>query len=144
MDNHNGTAPGIIMEEKNTAVILLPGPPNELTLMFEESVLPYLQKDEKKVLYSRMVKVCGIGESRAETMVKDLMEQQTNPTIATYAKGGEVHLRITASGSDAKDARNSIKPVVKELKERFGDKTSSYDADNSGILHWRFVSRNVD
>ena len=63
-----------------------------------------------------------MGESKVAEVINDLIEMQTNPTIATYAKGGEVHLRITASGSDAKDARNSIKPVVKELKERFGDK----------------------
>lgn len=119
LDNHNGTAPGIIMEEKNTAVILLPGPPNELTLMFEESVLPYLQKDEKKVLYSRMVKVCGIGESRAETMIQDLIDSQSNPTIAPYAKTGEVHFRVTALASTKEEGRALVKPVVEELKKRF-------------------------
>ena len=119
LDNHNGTAPGIIMEEKNTAVILLPGPPNELTLMFEESVLPYLQKDEKKVLYSRMVKVCGIGESQAETMIQDLIDSQSNPTIAPYAKTGEVHFRITALASTKEEGRALVKPVVEELKKRF-------------------------
>lgn len=119
LDNHNGTAPGIIMEEKNTAVILLPGPPNELTLMFEESVLPYLQKDEKKVLYSRMVKVCGIGESQAETMIQDLIDSQSNPTIAPYAKTGEVHFRVTALASTQEEGRALVKPVVEELKKRF-------------------------
>lgn len=121
LDNHNGTAPGIIMEENGTSVILLPGPPNELQLMFEESVLPYLQKDNNKVLYSRMVKVCGIGESKAETMVKDLMDAQTNPTIAPYAKTGEVHFRITALAESEEEGKKLVKPVVKELKQRFGD-----------------------
>lgn len=121
LDNHNGTAPGIIMEENKKSIILLPGPPNELQLMFEESVLPYLQKQGEKVLYSKMVKVCGIGESRAETMVKDLMEQQTNPTIAPYAKTGEVHFRITALADSKEEGKALVKPVVKELKRRFGD-----------------------
>lgn len=121
LDNHNGTAPGIIMEENGKSVILLPGPPNELQLMFEESVLPYLQKDNNKVLYSRMVKVCGIGESRAETMVKDLMDAQTNPTIAPYAKTGEVHFRITALAESEEEGKKLVKPLVKELKQRFGD-----------------------
>lgn len=119
LENHNGTAPGIIMEEKNKAVILLPGPPNELTLMFEESVLPYLQKDEKKVLYSRMVKVCGIGESQAETMIQDLIDSQSNPTIAPYAKTGEVHFRITALAATNEEGKALVKPVVEELKKRF-------------------------
>jgi nicotinamide-nucleotide amidase len=121
LDNHNGTAPGIIMEENGKSVILLPGPPNELQLMFEESVIPYLQKDNCKVLYSKMVKVCGIGESRAETMVKDLMDTQTNPTIAPYAKTGEVHFRITAMAESKEAGKELVKPVVKELKQRFGD-----------------------
>lgn len=121
LDNHNGTAPGIIMEENGTSVILLPGPPNELQLMFEESVLPYLRKDNNKVLYSRMVKVCGIGESKAETMVKDLMDAQTNPTIAPYAKTGEVHFRITALAESEEEGKKLVKPVVRELKQRFGD-----------------------
>lgn len=121
LDNNNGTAPGIIMEEDGKSVILLPGPPNELQLMFEESVLPYLQKDNNKVLYSRMVKVCGIGESRAETMVKDLMDAQTNPTIAPYAKTGEVHFRITALAESEEEGKELVKPVIKELKQRFGD-----------------------
>lgn len=121
LDNHNGTAPGIIMEENGKSVILLPGPPNELQLMFEESVLPYLQKDNNKVLYSRMVKVCGIGESKAETMVKDLMDAQTNPTIAPYAKTGEVHFRITALAESEGEGKELVKPVIRELKQRFGD-----------------------
>lgn len=121
LDNHNGTAPGIILEENQKAVILLPGPPNELKLMFEEAVLPYLQKDEKKVLYSRMVKVCGVGESAAETMVKDLMEQQVNPTIAPYAKTGEVHFRVTALADNKEAGKKLVQPVVAELKQRFGN-----------------------
>lgn len=121
LDNNNGTAPGIIMEEKGKAVILLPGPPNELQLMFEESVIPYLQKDNYKVLYSKMVKVCGIGESKAETIVKDLMDAQTNPTIAPYAKTGEVHFRITALAKSKEEGKELVKPVVAQLKQRFGD-----------------------
>ena len=121
LDNHNGTAPGILMEENGKTLILLPGPPNELKPMFEETVIPYLQKSNPKVLYSKMVKVCGIGESRAETMVKDIMDSQTNPTIAPYAKTGEVHFRVTAMAENEKAGKELVKPVVKELKRRFGD-----------------------
>lgn len=53
-----------------------------------------------------MVKLCGLGESFVETEIADLIEKQTNPTIATYAKTGEVHLRITAKASDEKEAKN--------------------------------------
>ena len=120
LDNNNGTAPGIIMENPDCKVILLPGPPNELIPMFEESVVPYLEKLTPGVICSQTVKICGVSESSVETTVKDLIDSQTNPTIATYAKTGEVHIRVTASAPDKKQAEKLIKPVVKELKSRFG------------------------
>ena len=120
VDNANGTAPGIIIEDNGKRVILLPGPPNELIPMFENSIYPYLCEAEPGTIYSKTVKLCGIGESKAETMVADLIAEQSNPTIAPYAKTGEVHLRITAKAADEKEAKKLIKPVVKELKNRFG------------------------
>ncbi|MCQ2494488.1 MAG: CinA family nicotinamide mononucleotide deamidase-related protein, partial [Lachnospiraceae bacterium] len=94
--NPNGTAPGIIIEDKNCKIILLPGPPGELIPMFESSILPYLDELTPGVIVSQTVKICGVGESSVETMIKDLIDSQTNPTIATYAKIGEVHIRVTA------------------------------------------------
>lgn len=131
LDNHNGTAPGVIMELENAKVVLLPGPPNELCPMFEESVEPYLAGLTAQVICSQTVKICGVGESRAETMVKDLIDAQTNPTIATYAKTGEVHIRVTASAVDRKGAMKLIKPVVKELKSRFGNEIYSTEEDTT-------------
>lgn len=123
VENHNGTAPGMIIPvEGKKLIILMPGPPEELKMMFEESIAPYLAGLNHQVICSKTVKICGMGESRVADAVSDLIDAQTNPTIATYAKGGEVHLRITASGSDSKAARKSIKPIVKELKHRFGEK----------------------
>lgn len=119
LENPNGTAPGVIIETKKNKVILLPGPPNELCPMFESGVRSYLEGLTNQVIASQTVKVCGIGESRAETMVKDLIDAQTNPTIATYAKTGEVHIRVTAGAENQKAAAKLIKPVVKELKRRF-------------------------
>lgn len=119
LDNHNGTAPGIIIETQECKVILLPGPPNELIPMFEESVVPYLNKLTPGVITSQTVKICGVSESKVETMVKDLIDAQTNPTIATYAKTGEVHIRVTSSAPTQKQAAKLIKPIVKELKSRF-------------------------
>lgn len=129
IDNHNGTAPGVIIEDGEKRVILLPGPPNELKPMFEESIIPYLHKLLPGTIYSKTVKICGVGESKAETMIQDLIETQTNPTIAPYAKTGEVHLRVTAKADDEKEARRLTKPVVKELKERFGNNVYTTEED---------------
>jgi nicotinamide-nucleotide amidase len=120
IDNHNGTAPGLIAESDNgKKIILLPGPPNELYPMFEENIIPYLRTLQPGVFYSEIVKICGIGESKAETMIEDMIAAQTNPTIAPYAKDGEVHLRITASATTVEEGRVLIKPIVEELGKRF-------------------------
>lgn len=121
LDNANGTAPGYILEKEGKTAILLPGPPDEMIPMFMEQVYPYLQARQPEVFYTRIVKVCGIGESRLETELLDLIENQTNPTIATYAKVGEVHVRITAKAETEEQAKQLVKPVVKEIKERLGD-----------------------
>lgn len=121
LDNPNGTAPGIIVTDQGKHVVLMPGPPGEMIPMFESSVMPYLSTLQSCVIYSRTVKMCGVGESKVETMVEDLIEKQTNPTIATYAKTGEVHLRVTARAEDEKAAKKLVKPVVQELKSRLGD-----------------------
>ncbi|MBO6007442.1 MAG: competence/damage-inducible protein A [Lachnospiraceae bacterium] len=130
--NANGTAPGIILETKNCTYILLPGPPFELEPMFEKQIMPYLASLQSGVLYSKTVKIVGVGESRAETMIMDMIDAQTNPTIATYAKTGEVHIRVTSYASDKKEAAKLVKPVEKELKKRFG--SSIYTTDEKVTL----------
>ena len=122
VDNHNGTAPGLIIEEDGKAAILLPGPPNEIKPMFERDIASYLNKLQPEGIYSKMVKICSIGESKAETMVSDLMDTQTNPTLAPYAKTGEVHFRVTARAKSEEEAEELMKPMVDELFKRFGDK----------------------
>lgn len=131
LDNSNGTAPGLILEKDGKTAILLPGPPNELKPLFEEQVAPYLRSLQPETIYSQMVKVCGIGESRAETMILDLIDSQTNPTIATYAKTGEVHLRVTAKAESEEQGKKLVKPVVKELKNRFGINIYTTDEEES-------------
>lgn len=120
LDNHNGTAPGLIIEQDEKCVILLPGPPNELIPLFSEQVEPYLRSRCPETICSEMVKLCGVGESRAETMIKDLIDAQTNPTIATYAKTAECDIRVTARAKNEAEAEKLIRPVVEELYRRFG------------------------
>ena len=119
LDNSNGTAPGLIMEKNGKTAILLPGPPNELKPLFTEQVFPYLQNRQPEVIRSQMIKICGYGESQVEDKLIDLINTQTNPTIATYAKTAEVHLRVTAKADNEEAAKNLLKPVVKEIKNRF-------------------------
>ncbi len=120
LENENGTAPGLILEEEGTTLILLPGPPGEMIPLFEKKVAPYLRRKQPEVICSATVKICGMGESQAETKIRDLIEKQTNPTIATYAKTGEVHIRITAKAEKEEEAQRMLQPMIRELEKRFG------------------------
>lgn len=125
--NKNGTAPGIIIEGDKVTAILLPGPPGELIPMWDDQVTPYLRERSGEAFFSETVKICGSGESFVETDLKDLIDSQDNPTIATYAKTGEVHVRVTARAESGKEAHKLVKPVVKEIKKRFGSKIFTTD-----------------
>ena len=128
VDNSNGTAPGLIVKAfENKNIILLPGPPNEMKVMFEKDIKKYLQTLSNEIISSVTVKICGIGESLVESQIADMIQAQTNPTIAPYAKTNEVHLRITAKASNDSKAKEMIKPVVDELKKRFGESIYSFD-----------------
>ena len=119
--NSNGTAPGCIINENGKILIMLPGPPRELVPMFEETVAPYLRERTDGMYVSRTLRICGVGESSAEEMIKDLIETQSNPTIAPYAQTNELTFRVTASAHTEEEAHKIMEPTIKELYNRFGD-----------------------
>lgn len=119
--NDWGTAPGIIYENNRKILILLPGPPREMIPMFETYVVPYLLTLSSETIQSKVLRVCGLGESFMEERIKDLVENQTNPTIAPYAKEGEAILRITAKAKSKEEAEKLIEEVEKEIRKRLGD-----------------------
>lgn len=121
INNNNGTAPGVIIEENDKIMIILPGPPKEMKPMFQETVKSYLQKRSNSILISKMIKIAGVGESAVAEELKDLMDAQTNPTIAPYAKDVGVVLRITAKADNEKEALELIDPIEKEIIRRLGN-----------------------
>ena len=118
--NDWGTAPGCAFEADGVRVIMLPGPPNECTPMFEHRAVPYLQALADGVIASRTLKIFGMGESAVEARLRDRMNALTNPTLAPYAKTGEVELRITAKAATVEEARALIVPVEEEVRGMFG------------------------
>ena len=127
-ENHNGTAPGFAIrgtlrcapELGVKTAILLPGPPKEMAPMFAESVAPYLAGFSDKTFVSHEINLFGIGESAAETALADVMRSLTNPTIAPYAKDGEVVLRVTAAADTYEHADAMTKPAIDIVRERLG------------------------
>ncbi len=118
LQNDNGTAPGFIIENNKKIVISLPGPPKEMRNMFENYAKSYLHTKSSHVIYSKVLRFFGIGESALETELLDLISSQVNPTIATYAKEGEVSIRVSAKAKDENEAKQMIYPVVQEIKSR--------------------------
>ena len=122
--NNNGTAPGCAIEgtgeQQGKTAIMLPGPPREMKPMFEESVKPFLLKDSDTRLVSHTMHFFGIGESMLESLLRDLMEHSLNPTVAPYAKTGEVQLRVTARVQNGEDAEALLQPVMEKIKEQVG------------------------
>ncbi|MGI6343750.1 MAG: competence/damage-inducible protein A [Bacillota bacterium] len=128
LHNPNGTAPGLVIREGEQLVALLPGPPREMQPMFTNELRPLLlEMIGQGVIYSRSLHVIGIGESRLEEQIADLIEQQTNPTLALYAHNGEVEIRITAQAEDDCAAQAAIAPLQAEIEHRLGDAVFGYD-----------------
>ncbi len=125
--NENGTAPGFAAENEGKYVICMPGPPYEMKDMYEKKVKPFLQTLSEEVIYYRMARVFGIGESRLETEVLDLIDGQTDPTLATYAKEGECSLRVASKRKTLEEARGAVDEMLTRVKERVGEYIYSYD-----------------
>lgn len=127
LKNENGTAPGLIVEGKGKAVVLLPGPPREMKPMFLHGVLPYLSRYIQGTFVSHNIHVFGIGEAQVESMLRDRMEALTNPTIAPYAKEGEMLLRITAGAETPEKADAMISPLIEEICGLLGEHVYGVD-----------------
>lgn len=131
LPNENGMAPGMAFTHENVTCILLPGPPSEMKPMFNKYVIPYLysKMDVQIKLYSRVLKFFGIGESILETKLQDLIENQTNPTIAPLASEHEVTIRLTAAHSDERTAKKLLDETEHKIMNRVSTYFYGYDEE---------------
>ena len=128
--NEWGTAPGCAFEAEGVRVILLPGPPYECLPMFRACAAPYLAAMSGQTLVSRQIRVFGMGESAVEALFRDRMEHMANPSLATYAKEGEVMLRVTARAPSEAEAAALCEPVAAEVLKVLGDVVYGVDVDS--------------
>lgn len=119
--NQVGTAPGCAVEKAGKIIINLPGPPGEMIPMFEREVQPYLSRFQSGTLVSKVLRITGLGEATMASQIEDIINNQTNPTVAPYAKETEVTVRITAKARDRSEAEEMIFPVEKKIRERLGE-----------------------
>ncbi len=122
LKNDMGSAPGFILEtdEGKKAVICLPGPPFEMKAMFNAHLNDYFSSKSEVCIHSRVLRLSGIGESKAETELMDLIESQEDPTIATYAKPGDVTIRVATKQRNRESAEKALEPTIREIKRRLG------------------------
>jgi len=120
MDNPFGTAAGIQLQIGEKLVLALPGPPREFKPMVESHVKPMLAKlSGGSIIHSKVLRVCGMGESRVEDAIKELLHT-SNPSIAPYAKTWEVHLRLTARAQNVEEAESLIMPLESSVRQILG------------------------
>lgn len=142
--NNNGTAPGCLIEFDLKTLIILPGPPKEVIPMMREYVLPYLEKRSDKMFATKVVNIAGIGEGNMEEMILDLVENQSNPTIAPYAKEKGLTLRVTASAPSKEEAEILIEPVLEQIKERLGENIVAIgDTDLESVVSKMLIDKKL-
>ncbi|HFU3891876.1 TPA: competence/damage-inducible protein A [Streptococcus suis] len=117
LQNPAGLAVGGMIEQDGVTYIVLPGPPSELKAMVSESLLPFLTQSQQQ-LYSRVLRFFGIGESQLVTVLADLIDKQTDPTLAPYAKVGEVTLRLSTKADSQEEANVRLNQLEEEILQR--------------------------
>lgn len=129
--NDFGTAPGCAFYSKAGALVMMfPGPPSELTPMLLRYGIPYIEQFSEGVIFSKMLRVFGLGEGAAAERISDLTESE-NPTAATYAKENEMFVRVTAKASSKEKAQALCEPMVDEIRRRLGDVVYAVNEDGT-------------
>ena len=128
--NDWGTAPGCAFRSGDTMVLMLPGPPRECNAMFRNRAMPYLRSLSDEQLYTHNIRIFGQGESAVEDKLKDLMNSLVNPTLAPYAKEGEVMLRVTAKAKSRAEAEEMMAPVIEKVRNALGDVIYGVDVES--------------
>lgn len=123
-----GTAPGCAFEKDGVRVLMLPGPPRECRAMFENCAMPYLRALGEGEIVSHNLRIFGRGESEVEFPLRERMNTMHNPTLAPYAKEGEMFLRVTAKAATREEAERMMEPVIAELRESLGAVVYGVDA----------------
>jgi nicotinamide-nucleotide amidase len=133
--NPRGTAPGWWAEKDGKIIISMPGPPGEMTRMWDNEVAPELMRRAGgSIIVSRTLKTIGIGEGSVDEMISDLLKS-TNPSIGVYARADGIHVRVGAKAATQEEAETMIAPVEARLREILGDAIWGTDDDSfEGII----------
>ena len=119
--NDAGTAPGCVFEADGTTVVLLPGVPSECACMTQQQLLPWLRSRSPQVILSRDIRIFGLSEPKVQAMLSEVMDEAVNPSLAPYAKTGEVMLRMTAKADTEEACLRLMEPMLAQVRTILGD-----------------------
>lgn len=125
--NYWGTAPGCAFQKDGKVVLMFPGPPKECIPMFDQYGIPYLKQFSDEEIFSHEIRVFGTSESAMDFMMRDIMKDLTNPSMAPYAKEADCFLRVTAKAGSEEEAEAMMKPVIEKAVEILGDNVYGFD-----------------
>lgn len=130
--NNLGSAPGMYLNRNGKIIILLPGPLREMKPMFVESALPMLVNDfgpECRRAYMRTIKVLGPGESQVDEILAEVIDDPRGCSLALLAKDGEVHVKVTAEGTDEDASKAILDELTARINAKIGQSVFGYDED---------------
>lgn len=143
-DNDAGTAPGFALENNGKIIICMPGPPREMKRMWTRRAQPYLMELSEGTIFYKMLRCFGIGESQLETELLPLIDSQTDPTIATYAKEGECSVRVASKRSTLEEAQNACDVTIDQIKNIVGEFIYSYDDEElHQVVGKKLIDKNI-
>jgi nicotinamide-nucleotide amidase len=130
LENLYGTAPGFWCQNKGVILGVMPGVPAEMKRMFEEKVLPRIQKmHSDHIVVSGKVRCFGPGESDIAQALGNLMDRGRNPLINCTCGSGEIILHIVAQTRDRQSGIKLVEQDKKTLTELLGEWVYGYDEE---------------
>jgi nicotinamide-nucleotide amidase len=132
--NRMGTAPGWWVEKDDHIIIALPGPSDEMKMMWQEGVLPKLQqRATTEIILSRVIKTFRLAEAKVDEMVSPI-SKLSNPTLATYINPDGVYLRITAKAKEKTEAQRLIAQSEEQIRNILSPYIWGVDDDTLGSV----------
>jgi nicotinamide-nucleotide amidase len=142
LPNPRGTAPGWWVEKDGHMIAAMPGVPREMYHMWENEVIPRLAPFAGGLIFTRILRVWGLGESAVEERLGSVIHSN-NPTIATYAKSDAVDVRITAKAETRERAEQQVAEMETRVREMLGHHIFGVDKDTlQSVIGKQLLARN--
>lgn len=141
LGNPHGTAPGLFLRAGDRCLFCMPGVPAEMKPMLTEQVIPRIREafGIRSRIVSRVLKTCGVSESRVDQAIGDYFRAMRNPTIGLLAHAGEIHIRLTCKGEDPAGITRMLDELEGKIRQRLGSLIFGRDEEKLEALVGRLL-----